>query len=497
MLKGFFLGLAAFGAVVLAILLYGVYNTFIHPLRSYPGPPLWKAFRLPYVISIHRGDMHRRLKEFHDKYGLIVRIAPNELSYADGRAWKDIYANRPGHLPFKRNPTWFQKLKADDPKSIMGPDEDAHSRIRRAFANSFSEKSLKDQSPIIERHVEGFMNQLKSPTSGRLWKEKGIDLVKWLNFLTFDISGDLSFGESFESVKNGKEHPWVAIAQDFGKGLSLITTANLYPPLNKMLRYILPKKIIQRQIDHRAMSAAKARKRLAMDTDRPDLVTLVKKYNDKKMALSDKEWEINMTMMIFAGSETTASALSAIFRELAQSRGVIYSLTQEIREAFQEESQITIASTRDLPYMNAVINEGLRLDPAVVVGVPRVVPKGGDTICGKWVSEGTYVAFNQFSANRLERNFHYPNSFIPERFLTKSLGRDDLSTFQPFGIGRHSCIGMKLAYAEMRLIIARLLYSFDLTLADEKDRWDWGGQATYMFWVKRPLQVILRRSGRT
>lgn len=58
-----------------------------------------------------------------------------------------------------------------------------------------------------------------------------------------------------------------------------------------------------------------------------------------------------------------------------------------------------------------------------------------------------------------------------------------MSTFQPFGIGRHSCIGMKLAYAEMRLILARLVFAFDISLADAKDRWDWGEQNTYILWV--------------
>lgn len=58
-----------------------------------------------------------------------------------------------------------------------------------------------------------------------------------------------------------------------------------------------------------------------------------------------------------------------------------------------------------------------------------------------------------------------------------------MPSFQPFGVGRHSCIGMNLAYAEMRLIIARLLFVFDIKLRDENDRWDWGTQNTYLFWV--------------
>jgi hypothetical protein len=58
-----------------------------------------------------------------------------------------------------------------------------------------------------------------------------------------------------------------------------------------------------------------------------------------------------------------------------------------------------------------------------------------------------------------------------------------MSSFRPFSVGRHSCIGMKLAYAEMRLIIARLLWAFDIRLKDEADRWDWGEQDTFVLWV--------------
>jgi cytochrome P450 len=330
----------------------------------------------------------------------VVRIAPNELSYTDGAAWKDIYANRPGHLPFKRNPTWLKKMAPDDPFSIMGPSEEAHARMRKAFSNSFSEKSLKEQSPVIEGYVEAMMNQLKSPTSGRQWKEKTVDIVKWIEFTAFDISGDLSFGESFDCIKNGKAHYWVEIAQSFGKGLALIASVNNYPPLEKFLRFIIPKKIMQRQLDHRKMSAEKARKRLAWKTDRPDFITPTKKHVDSRNSISDKEWELNMAVIVFAGSETTASVLYAIMRELVQSRGALSRLTHEIREAFEVEKDITIGSTGNLPYLNAVINEGLRMDPAVVIGNPRVVPEGGDTICGEHVPAGVRNSFHHSSHSR-------------------------------------------------------------------------------------------------
>ncbi|KAL1610836.1 hypothetical protein SLS60_002507, partial [Paraconiothyrium brasiliense] len=367
---------------------YGVYNAFIHPLRRYPGPLLWTAFRFPYVIAVHSGDIHRRLKAIHDRYGPIVRIAPNELSYADPSAWKDIYQNRPGHQPFKRNRTWFKKMSPDEPHSLMGYDEEAHARQKRAFANSFSEKSLRDQSPVIESYIDSFISALRARTSGRQWSKKPVDLSQWFVFLMFDISGDLSFGESFGCISAGKAHPWVEIAQDFGKGLSLIASVNMYPPVDKLLRYVIPKRIRQRQVTHREMSASMAKKRLSLSVDRPDWVSPAKRYADHKDALSEGEWAINMTIIIFAGAETTASALCAITRHLLQNRGALHRVTEEIRSAFATESEIKIVSTGTLPYLNAVINEGLRVAPPSVVGVPRVVPKGGDTICGQWVPEG-------------------------------------------------------------------------------------------------------------
>jgi cytochrome P450 len=103
----------------------------------------------------------------------------------------------------------------------------------------------------------------------------------------------------------------------------------------------------------------------------------------------------------------------------------------------------------------------------------------------------TYVTMNQHPTYRSKDNFSNPDAFIPERFLAPSAG-DDLYAFQPFQMGRHSCIGQALAYAEMRIVLARLLYAFDFELADPNDVWDWGSQKTFIFWEKEPLKVLVR-----
>ena len=77
--------------------------------------------------------------------------------------------------------------------------------------------------------------------------------------------------------------------------------------------------------------------------------------------------------------------------------------------------------------------------------------------------------------------------------------KDNLDAFQPFSIGRHGCIGQRLAWAEMRLVLARLLYAFDIQLVHPNQQ-DQGGfdfvkQKTFIFWEKEPLMVRLKPAG--
>lgn len=278
----------------------------------------------------------------------------------------------------------------------MSFDEASHAKYRRAFANAFSDKHLRDQAPIVEGYVDLLILRLRASTEGP------VDLVHLIECIAFDIGSDLSFGESFNSLRSGNLHPWVEVAKGFGKGLALIASINQYPPVERLLRYIIPKKVMQKMQDHAMMSSAMAQKRLAMRTDRPDFVTPTRRYVEAKGGIEGKEWDINLMIFVFASSETISSALTAIFRELVQHPGTLHRLTNELRSTFQIEGDLTIASTTHLPYLNAVVNEGLRLNPPVVIAPPRVVPSGGDMVCGRYVSAGVcrrslYSSHSMFS----------------------------------------------------------------------------------------------------
>lgn len=84
------------------LLLRGFYNLFLHPLRSYPGPLLWRISDLPFNYNIFRGTGAVRVAELHRQFGPELRICPDRLSFTDPQAIKDVLAHVPGKPEFAK-----------------------------------------------------------------------------------------------------------------------------------------------------------------------------------------------------------------------------------------------------------------------------------------------------------------------------------------------------------------------------------------------------------
>lgn len=463
---------------------------------------------------MQRGILHRQLLQLHDRYGPVVRIAPDELAYNDTRAWKDIYSNR----AIEKNRIWAGQEEEERPVSVVSCDEavssamalvatehvltiallQTHLKNRRALTAAFTDHAIAEQhGPVIESLVDLMITKFKDAISASNGQDEAIvNMVDWFDFLIFDISGALSFGESFDSVKIGKAHPWVEISRSFGKGIALRASINFFRPLDKLMKFAMPKNILEKMQYHKDLVHEKLGQRLATDritSTRHDYVGSILEYNEEKgeVRIPTDEIEANMTVLIFAGSETTSTAMAGILNQLFRHPPVLRKLEEEIRDAFEREEDVTIASTSKLDYLHAVINEGLRMNPPPSIGLPRQTPKDGAIICDQYVPGGTFVEVNQFATFRSPSNFTQPDSFIPERFLRNSpFPNDNLHAFEPFLVGRHKCLGMKLALAEMRSAISRLLFTFDVEAVDDVK--DFGEQKTFIFWEKDELKVRLR-----
>lgn len=217
-----------------------------------------------------------------------------------------------------------------------------------------------------------------------------------------------------------------------------------------------------------------------------------------------------------AGSETTASLLSGLLMWLLRTPQAHRRLVQEIRERFPAEEKraadgtrrprdMTFLALQELPYMNACIDEALRIFPPVPTGLTRTVPAGGDTVAGEPLPGGTTVSVYSWAAAHAPANFTRPDDFVPERWLEGSPearphAADRRDASQAFSLGPRGCIGKHLSYLELRLILANLLWFFDVERADLGpsgfDVWDTDGDLKHVkafnTWNKPPLMCRLR-----
>ncbi|KAF4635870.1 hypothetical protein G7Y89_g2212 [Cudoniella acicularis] len=170
--------------------------------------------------------------------------------------------------------------------------------------------------------------------------------------------------------------------------------------------------------------------------------------------------------IVVAGSEILTTALASSIHFLLQNPESFKILLEEVHSSFSSEEQITSASTTSLPYLNAVLNETLRMAPPFPGGLHREVPKGGAIIAGYAIPEGMTVSVPCWSMFPSASNFTSPDIFVPERWLKDADSKleseqvemgDKKEAFHPFSLGPHGCIGQPLAWMEMRLILSRLL----------------------------------------
>ncbi|KAI3542082.1 cytochrome P450 [Colletotrichum abscissum] len=461
-----------------------IYNVFFHPLRVYPGPKLWAASRIPFTRATLSGQVHRKILALHQEYGPIVRVAPNELAYNSPDAWKDLHGHlKNGTGDHGRDPVATQ----DSRHGIIGANREDHSRFRRALSHGFSAQSMLEQEPIVKKYVDLLFQRLHEKCAGGA---EALNMVAWYNWTTFDVIGDLAFGEPFHCLDDSGYHPWVKLIFDGIKGNSFKNCMRRFPPIEKLLIHLIPADLRNKRDQHIALTKEKVSKRLAMETDRPDFMdSMLRTKGPQKLTF--EELKSNSSVLIIAGSETTATALSAITYYLCTNRQALDKLTHEVRTAFSSEEEIEMVSAQQLQYMQAVMNEGLRMYPPVPTGIVRRVTDDGGVFLGQYVPSGTLVQVWHWPAFHSPENFTLPDSFIPERWLDDArFSGDKKEAFQPFSVGPRNCIGRNLAYAEMRLILARMIWNFDMKLSEESGGWDDKSQV-YLLWEKGPVNVYL------
>ncbi|UNI14219.1 hypothetical protein JDV02_000870 [Purpureocillium takamizusanense] len=486
--------LLVFAAAYLVSL--AVYRIWFHPLSVFPGPPLLAAFYAPYVYHNYlRGTWTvQTVGKLHRRYGNVVRIGPNHLAVDGAVAWPQVYGHR------RQGQQEFAKLagvSVGENHSITDAPLELHRRLRRHLGEAFRDSATAAHEPRFALHADLLLRRLEE----RADRAEVVNIVDWLTFDAFDTFGDFALSEAFGCLDKADYHPWVLEIGQGIRGMSTRRAYQCYPVLGLIADSFSVKRQAQHLWDFRKSVRAVAaelteQKKDAID-GKQDLLTHMMQKRHGVDAMSMPEIMENIPIFVLAGSETNANSLCGFFFHVLQHPNVYETLTREIRTAFKAEEDISFRSVPRLEYMQAAINEALRIYPPGAELPARTSP--GTCIEGKYVPEGARISVHQYSTFRNPEHFVDPESFIPERWLSKEhplydarFRDENKAVFKPFSAGPRDCMGKALAMHHLRYTIARILYRLDMTPCPGQEGWQ-EDQTVRLSWVKGPLYVRLRR----
>jgi cytochrome P450 len=189
---------------------------------------------------------------------------------------------------------------------VCAVDNATHARQRRLLSHAFSEKALKDQEGLIGGYVDTLITKLRIAVRHG---SSAVDIKSWMNFTTFDITGDLMFGESFECLKDSQLHPWIELLFSSMKAIAFIGVVNQFPALKGLLDLLLPREMKRVGEEHFELSARKVDRRLEANISRPDFISAILQnglseeqgqYHDNERIMTRAEIHSNSFMWVYS-----------------------------------------------------------------------------------------------------------------------------------------------------------------------------------------------------
>ncbi|PSR74400.1 hypothetical protein PHLCEN_2v9908 [Hermanssonia centrifuga] len=469
------LDLTSWLVLIPSLLIFGhILYYFIDPhrIRSYPGPFL-AGFSDVWLgrVAAH-GHRSEVVHELHQKYGTFVRLAPNHLSIADPDALQLVYAH--GNGSTKSN--FYDAFVSIQRGLFNTRSRPEHARKRKIVSHIFSQKSVLEFEPNVRLYVGQLIQQWDrlcdagakglsgdegeggwKGQNGRVW----LDCLPWYNYLAFDIIGDLAFGSPFGMLQACQDAAPVAVSQkqamaSYGGQECEVTHIPAVQILNDRGNYsasmgVLPpwirplvKQIPWYKKGNKAVktlagiAVAAVARRLTTPSDRTDLLgKLQEGRDDDGNLMSREELTAEALTQLIAGSDTTSNSSCAITYHLAHNPHVQRKLQKELDDALgtDDDPVSTFEQVKRLPYLQAVIDEALRIHSTSGIGLPRLVPEGGLTVFGRYFPEGTVLSVPTFTIHRDQAVWGEDvEAYRPERWFEQDKVEIQ-KAFNPFSFG--------------------------------------------------------------
>ncbi|GJC89905.1 cytochrome P450 monooxygenase apf7 [Colletotrichum liriopes] len=416
-----------------------IYRIFFHPLRSYPGPLIGRISGFYHTYHALKKDQARNLERLHEKYGTIVRYGPNHISLRSAEAVKMLYTNSryvrkaDSYLAFPRNP--------ENASLFSCISKQVHARKRRILRHGFSDSALKSAEITIKKHVNTFCRCLEflqndsqegdavcgnaTPLLGQWSRPKNFS--DWINRFTFDVSSDLSFSKTFDTMRYATNRHVIKILHTTlwadnvtGTSMKLFHTWRL--------KWLLFSYHVRSTVtfDSFILEASNDRMSKVVDSKKDFMFWLTGAVDPSTGdTFSMEELVEEAILLITAGSDTTSTAISSTMFYLLHNTDKLAKLQSEIRNVFTSTEQIQFSNDlQSCTYLRACINEGLRLSPPAGSVLHRQVEPSGVQVGEHFFQEGVNIGVPVFALHHDEEYFSDPFSFQPERWIVGETLKD-------------------------------------------------------------------------
>ncbi|EXJ92137.1 hypothetical protein A1O3_00687 [Capronia epimyces CBS 606.96] len=463
--------LLAGALLFLYLLLTSLYSWY--RLRHIPGP-FWAGISKLWLFKhTWDGSMYLTSAEACFKHGSLIRIGPNELITSDPNVLRYILSVR---SPYHRA-DWYEAIRIDpDHDNVLSErDEERHAMLRTKMSPGYAGKDVPNLEESLDNVIHKLVSLIETNYLSTDTEYRPIDFARKAQYLTLDIIGDIGFGRAFGYLDEDKDmFSYISTTE---ATIPMIILVGAFPWLAKVVQSPLLKAFLPKDTDAYGLGKIMGlAKQVVTERFQPD----AKPHMDMlgsfiRHGLSQEDAESETMVQILAGSDTTASATRATMLHLITNPRVLSKLLAELK-ANQISDPITDSEARRLPYLQAVIKEGLRIHPPVTGLMLKDVPPTGDTINGYFVPGGTklgYCAFGLFWDPKLWGSD--ARVFRPERWLEGSpeeIRQKEANLELVFGHGRWQCLGKSIAQIELNKIFVQLLRNFEFSIVDPTKPWN-------------------------
>ncbi|SPJ74748.1 related to cytochrome P450 CYP4/CYP19/CYP26 subfamilies [Fusarium torulosum] len=440
------------GIAFLLWLLQALLRVRSHQTYHIPGPWLSNITGAAYYFHFLRGSRCQYIHGLHQKYGPVVRVAPGVIDLASIQALKTIYGSREQF----RKSQYYRLLAVSDQQGLFNTvDVEFHRRHRRLLAGPMAESALWKIVPVVESRLDLTLSRMKEEMASR----GAADVYKWWIFMATDIIGELTFGDSFRMLELGRKNEYI---HELEAG-SFVGALRATFPFWVRVCSVIPIPVFRRVRDAGDRMTKYAtdsvdRYRLLVDSgsDKAQVTLFSKLFKARgEGTMPFNEIRDEALNYIAAGSDTVSVTMTYLTWHLSRNTDIRDELIKELRAL---PSDFDAHQLRDLPFLNAVINETLRIYSAAPGPFPRLVPPEGADIAGYHIAGGVEVSAQAYSLHRDPSIFPDPDDFKPSRWASPTAEMND--AFTPFGRGARVCIGQHLARIELRLATARFFLAF-------------------------------------